>query len=216
MLPKLCPWCCVLHKALLGIQHPVVTYEQGYAGQAYCAQESKCFWVCAAAVYACRAPLKSHSSSWEAFRHPVWQLHMVHAGQGYPALQVLVSHPTYMCLAIKISNNPVTTVVWFSALLLNICWAFLAQRGRALSWFMACLVLTTSEIPAINMFSLESKPITGVSAAYNYTHGLVLILCQLIITANLCIFKVIYCHKDEPDDLISTGFMIQMMYSNWC
>lgn len=124
--------------------------------------------------------------------------------------------PTYMCLAIKISNNPVTTVVWFSALLLNICWAFLAQHGRALSWFMACLVLTTSEIPAINMFSLESKPITGVSAAYNYTHGLVLILCQLIITANLCIFKVIYCHKDEPDDLISTGFMIQMMYSNWC
>lgn len=122
--------------------------------------------------------------------------------------------PTYTCPPVKISNDLVTTVVCLSLLLLNICGVFLAQHGRALSWFTAYLVLTTSEIPAISMLPLESKPITGVSAGYNYIHRLVLILCQLIITANLCIFKIIYCHKDEPDDLISLGFMIHMKYSN--
>lgn len=165
------------------------------------------------AVYAHWAPLKS-CGSWEAFWHPVLQCIGPMLGKATQLQRY--SPPTYMCMVVKISSNSVTTVVWFSVLLLNICWAFLAQHGRTLSCFMACLVLTTSEIPTINMLALESKPITGVSAAYNYTHGLIFILCQLIITANLCIFKVIYCHKDEPDDLISMGFMIHMMYSNWC
>lgn len=64
------------------------------------------------------------------------------------------------------------------------------------------------------MLPLERKPIAGVSAGYNYIHRLVLILCQLIITANLCSFKIIYCHTDEPDDLTSLGFMIHMKNSN--
>jgi len=66
------------------------------------------------------------------------------------------------------------------------------------------------------MLPLESKAIAGVSAGFNYIHRLILILCQLIITANLCSFKIIYCCTDEVDDLIILGFVVHMKNSNRC
>lgn len=126
------------------------------------------------------------------------------------------SPPTCTCPPIAVSSDLITAIVWFSLLHPNICWAVLAQHGRALSCFTAYLVLTASEIPAINMLPLESKPVAGVSAGYSYLHRLVLLLCQLIITANLCSFNLIYCHTHEPDDLINLGFMIHMKNSNRC
>lgn len=113
-----------------------------------------------------------------------------------PAQPHRCSSPTYTGPPSIISSDLITAIVWFSLLHPNICWAFLAQHGRALSWFTANLVLTASEIPAINMLPLESKPIAGVSAGYDYIHRLKLILCQLIITENLCSFKIIYCRMD--------------------
>lgn len=67
---------------------------------------------------------------------------------------------------------------------------------------------------AINTLPLENKPIAGVPASCGYIHRLVLVLPQLIATANLCGSKIIYYHTNEPDDLISLGLMIHMKNIN--
>lgn len=151
-------------------------------------------WVCVASACVPWVLLKSHSSSWKAFPYPEPRLDGPMLSK--PSRLRRCSSPTYTGPPSIISSDLITAIVWFSLLHPNICWAFLAQHGRALSWFTAYLVLTTSEIPAINMLPLESNPIAGVSAGCDYIHRLILISCQLIITANLCSFKIIYCHTD--------------------
>lgn len=184
VLPQLHSLSCAPHQTHLDVTHPIAMQERGDAGPGL---------LCAGGEVLLNGSVQLLPAYVESYWNPT-------AAPGKPSLTLSddwigpmlskpaqlhrCSPPTYTCPPITISSDLITAILWFSLLHLNICWVFLAQHGRALSWFTAYLVLTTSEIPAINMLPLESKPITGVSAGYNYIHRLVLILCQLIITAN--------------------------------